>query len=64
MTTLAVSLELGSSICVRKSGGRETLGHVAMISFYLLIKKTDVTSGPSVKTRQGYLAIGIFVGKH
>lgn len=49
---------------MRKSGGREGLGHVGMISFYLLIKKTDVISGPSVKTQQGYLAIGILVGKH
>lgn len=64
MTTLALSLEFASSFCVRKSGGRETLGHAAMISFYRLIRKTDVISGPSVKTQQGYLAIGMLVGKH
>lgn len=64
MTMLPLTLEFGSSVCIRKSDGSETLGHVGLISFYLLIKKTDVISGPSVKTQQGCLAIGILVGKH
>lgn len=57
-----------SRVCIkhlcRKSGRHEILGHVVMISFYLLIKKTDVISGPCVKTLQGVLAIEILVGKH
>lgn len=63
MTTLSLPLEFASSICVRKSGGHEIHGHVVMITFYVLIKKTDVISGPSVKTQQGYLAIGILADK-
>jgi hypothetical protein len=47
---------LASNICVREDGQHEILGHVVMISFYLFIRKTDVISGPSVKTQEGYLA--------
>lgn len=53
VTTLSLSAEFASSICVRRSGGREICAHVVMISFYLLIKKIDVISEPSVKTRPG-----------
>lgn len=48
-----LSPEFESGICVRKSDRYEICGCVVVISFYLLIKKTDIISGPSVKTQPG-----------